>query len=87
MRRAGGVRWEPERQIGSHLVPVPTPASTLLDASGFFQVGDDALDRSLRDLDKGVDVVDPRLWLPGETQVNVCVAGEKVHPPFSGSLR
>jgi len=67
----------PERTIGSDLVAISTTMANPLDVPGLFQVGDDALDRALRDAYKLSNVAHSCLRLPRNAQQDVRVVGEK----------
>ena len=67
----------PKRQIGSHLVAIPTTMANPLDVPSFLQLGDDPLNGALRDTYEVSDISHPRLRLPRNAQENVGVVGEK----------
>ena len=67
----------PKRKIGSDLVAVSTTMANPLYVPSFFQVGNDALDRALRDAYELSNIAHPRLRLPRNAQEDVRVVGEK----------
>jgi hypothetical protein len=69
----GMSKWE----IGSHDIAVPPTVADPLDVPGFFKLRYDSLDRSLCDPNVNGDIAHPRLRVPGKTQKNMGVVGEK----------
>ena len=67
----------PQGKSGSNLVTISTTLATPLEVPSFFQVGDDALDRALRDAHKLSNIAHPHLGLPRNAQQDVRVVGKK----------
>lgn len=82
----------PKWKLGPHLVAIPTTVANSLKVPRLFQIGDDALDGSLRDPYEDGDVSHPRIRLPGNAKKDVRVVGEKcpgsarLYPPPSHRL-
>ena len=74
----------PQRKIGSNLVAISTTLANSLDVPSFFQVGNDALHRALRDAYQISNIAHSRGRLPRNAQEDVRVIGKErpVRLPF-----
>ena len=68
---------QPERYVGSHVVPVAPPVPLALDVPGPGEVGDDALGRPLGDPQEAGDVADADAAVVGDQEQRLAVVREE----------
>ena len=67
----------PKWKLGPDLVAIPTTVANSLKVPRLFQIGDDALDGSLRNPNEVGDVSHPHVGFPGKAEKDVRMVGEK----------